>query len=691
MARFVIMILDGVGAGALPDAADYGDTDANTLGNLAALVPLDLPNLRALGLGNILPLRGISPVAEPLALPGVLAELSAGKDTTAGHWEHMGVVTTQAQPTFPDGFPPEVISGFEQAVGRKVLGNKAASGTEIIAELGEQHMESGRPIVYTSADSVFQIACHVDVIPVEELYRYCEIARAMLTGPNGVGRVIARPFSGTPGTFVRTKDRKDFSLEPPSPTYLDLLTQAGVHVLGIGKIYQIFAGRGVTEQVKVESNEDNLVALVARLEAGVEGLVFTNLVDFDMVWGHRNDVDGFAAGLEAADRALPSILALLGPEDRLLITADHGVDPTTVSTDHSREYVPLLYYPRPAGLPARTYMGTMADTGATAYRHLTAGQSGLGGTPLEEGRPAHGWRDYPAVYGRAVSLARDRAGTDAPGAGADGGTVGEPSGVCAGDLAAAAEALHGALGAPPDCAVILGSGLDEVATILVSPVELDYAAVPGWSRGAVPGHAGRIAVGEVNGVRVAILRGRAHGYEGHDLGHTQAPVRTLACWGVRRLIVTNACGGLDPTLRPGDVTAIESVIDLQLTMPDGQPDRVEGTDVGALRILEGERVRRVRYAALPGPQYETEAEVRVLRELGAQTVGMSTAAEVRAARDTGLGVAVLSVVTNMAAEKGKSGMEAHQDVVEMSTRASERVGGLVRTLIGPRWQEDRPT
>ncbi len=684
MPRFVIMILDGVGAGALPDAAGYGDSDANTLGNLAALVTLELPNLRALGLGNILPLRGVPPVAEPLALPGVLAELSAGKDTTAGHWEHMGVVTAQAQPTFPDGFPPEVISSFEEAVGRKVLGNKAASGTEIIAELGERHLETARPIVYTSADSVFQIACHIDVIPLEELYRYCEIARGMLTGPHGVGRVIARPFSGTPGSFVRTKDRKDFSLEPPSPTYLDLLTQAGVPVLGIGKIYQIFAGRGVTEQVKVESNEDNLATLAARLEGGVEGLIFTNLVDFDMVWGHRNDVDGFAAGLEAADRALPSILALLGPEDRLLITADHGVDPTTVSTDHSREYVPLLYYPRPAGLPARAYVGNMADTGATAYQRLTARRPGLGGTPLEEGRPAHGWRDYPTVYGRAVSLAGYR-GADG---GADGGVEGEPSGVCAGDLNAAAEALRGALGDPPDSAVILGSGLDEVATILEAPMELDYAAVPGWIRGAVPGHRGRIAVGEVRGVRVGVLRGRAHSYEGHDLGQTQAPVRTLACWGVRRLIVTNASGGLDPTLRPGEVTAVESVIDLQLTMPDGEPDRVEGTDSGALRILEDAGVRCVRYAALPGPQYETEAEVRVLRELGAQTVGMSTAAEVRAARDTGLGVAVLSVVTNVAAETGKSGLEAHKDVVQMSTRASEQVGDLVKSLIGREWPEE---
>ncbi len=681
MARFVMMILDGVGAGALPDAADYGDTDSNTLGNLAALVPLDLPNLRALGLGNILPLKGIPPVAAPLALPGVLAELSAGKDTTAGHWEHMGVVTREAQPTFPDGFPPDVIAGFETAVGRKVLGNKAASGTEIIAELGERHLETGRPIVYTSADSVFQIACHVDVIPLEELYRYCEIARAILTGPNGVGRVIARPFTGTPGAFVRTKDRKDFSLEPPSPTYLDLLTGSGVPVVGIGKIYQIFAGRGVTEQVKVGSNEDNLATLVARLGSDAEGLIFTNLVDFDMVWGHRNDVDGFAAGLEAADRALPSVLSLLGPDDRLLITADHGVDPTTVSTDHSREYVPLLYYPRPVGLPARTYVGTMADTGATAYHHLTGRQPGLGGTPLEEGRPAHGWRDYPTVYGRAVSFDGDDAAREGHRGAAEGGREGEPSAVCADDLAAAAEVLQGALGDAPEWAVILGSGLDEVASALDSPVEVGYEEVPGWIRGTVPGHAGRIAAGELNGVRIAILRGRAHGYEGHDLGQTQAPVRTLACWGVRRLIVTNACGGLDPTLRPGEVTAVESVLDLQLTMPDGEPERVPGTDPEALRILETEGARGVCYAALSGPQYETEAEVRVLRELGAQTVGMSTAAEVRAARETGLGVVVLSVVTNVAAEKGLTGLEAHQEVVEMSARASARVAELVGRLV----------
>jgi phosphopentomutase len=332
-----------------------------------------------------------------------LAVLSAGKDTTVGHWEHMGLVTTRPFPTYPDGFPEEVLLPFRQAIGRDVLGNKTASGTAIIEELGEAHLASGRPIVYTSADSVFQIAAHVEVVPLEQLYAWCEIARRILQGQHGVARVIARPFAGSAGAFVRTKDRRDYSLPPPSTTYLDLLEQAGIPVVALGKISEVFAGRGITAELKVASNAENLTLVTDllrhRASAGRfdQGLLFTNLVEFDMAWGHRNVVDGFTAGLVAVDRALPGIVAALEPGDSLIISADHGVDPTTVSTDHSREYVPLLLYPRPADSPQAVYQGTLADTGATIYGSLAGLSPTLGGDLIPGGRPSRGWRSYTAA------------------------------------------------------------------------------------------------------------------------------------------------------------------------------------------------------------------------------------------------------------------------------------------------------
>ncbi|MHB8868237.1 MAG: phosphopentomutase [Thermoleophilia bacterium] len=666
--RFLIMVLDGVGAGALPDAEAYGDVGANTLGNVARLVPLQVPVLQGLGLGNILPLDGVPPVSEPLALPGVLAELSAGKDTTAGHWEHMGVVTTTPFPTYPQGFPPEVIDRFEAATGRKVLGNKAASGTEIIAELGDEHLATGSPIVYTSADSVFQIAAHTDVIPLEELYRLCELARGVMSGRHAVGRVIARPFTGVSGAFTRTKDRKDFSLAPTGDTYLDLLVEEDVPVIGIGKIYQIYAGRGVTEQIKAASNADNLRRVTEVLDRNTGGLIFTNLVDFDMAWGHRNDVEGFAAGLEEVDRALPGILNRLDPDDRLLITADHGVDPTTVSTDHSREYVPLLYYPRPPGWPDRAYVGTMADTGATAYRHLTGKVPHLGGTPLEEGRPARGWREYPTVL------------------------HGGPTSACGGIIADAAAFIHARFGSPPETAVILGSGLDAMAEALEDVEEIPYGDIPGWATGTVPGHSGRLSVGLLAGVRVAVLRGRVHGYEGHDAGQVQLAVRTMACWGCRRVVVTNASGGIDPALRPGEVAVVERVLDFQTLTPIGvAPELLAGADAAAAALLAsapGTPPRRtLTYAALPGPHYETAAEVAVLRGLGVEAVGMSTAGEVRAARELGLRVAVLTVVTNVAGMEGATGEAVHAEVVAASNAAAREMTAVVETLTAGPWLE----
>ena len=368
--RVILIVLDSVGVGALPDAAKYGDEGSNTLGNIAAAVNLKLPNLTRLGLGNIIPLRGIPPVGVPEAAWGKMASRTAGKDTTSGHWELAGLILERPFPLYPHGFPPEVIEPFEKAIGRQVLGNKPASGTVIIEELGAEHMRTGYPIVYTSADSVFQIAAHEEVIPVEELYRYCKVARKILTGEHAVGRVIARPFIGEPGHFIRTDRRQDFSLEPPQPTLLDAVAAAGLEVMAVGKIKDIFAGRGISRWIHTHDNMDGIDQTCNYLREGERGLIFTNLVDFDMRYGHRNDVAGYAAALEAFDRRLPEVIAGLEGDDVLILTADHGCDPTTPSTDHSREYVPLLIYGkriRPLNIGVRP---TFADLGATVAELL---------------------------------------------------------------------------------------------------------------------------------------------------------------------------------------------------------------------------------------------------------------------------------------------------------------------------------
>jgi phosphopentomutase len=345
--RALLIVLDGVGIGALPDADRYGDSGSNTLGNLAhAVGGLDLPNLQALGLGNIAPLEGMPPSENPGASYGVMQEKSPGKDSTSGHWEMTGVLLHRPFPTYPDGFPPEVMEAFEKAIGRGTLGNKPASGTVIIQELGDEHVRTGKPIVYTSADSVFQIAAHEDVIPVEELYEMCWKARKLLTGPHAVGRVIARPFVGTSGNYTRTVRRKDFSLEPVDKTLLDLMSEAGLDVVTAGKVCYLFANRGVTESLKAPTNDDVINSVIELLGRDIEGLVFANLVDFDMLWGHRNDVEGFYGGLAHFDRRLPEIMSAMRADDALFITADHGNDPTTPSTDHSREQVPMLAWGR---------------------------------------------------------------------------------------------------------------------------------------------------------------------------------------------------------------------------------------------------------------------------------------------------------------------------------------------------------
>ena len=384
--RAILLVMDGVGIGELPDAADYGDEGSNTLANMAKAVGgLNLPNLQRMGLGNIEQIEGVPPAENPIACYGKMREVSAGKDTTTGHWEIAGVIREKPFPTYPNGFPPEIIEAFEKAIGRKVLGNKPASGTAIIEELGEEHLRTGYPIVYTSADSVFQIAAHEEIVPVEQLYEWCKIAREILKGEHEVARVIARPFIGTPGNFKRTPRRRDFSVPPPYPTLLDALTEAGLKVVTVGKIDDIFAGRGVTFAVHTSDNRDGMQRVETLTAQGDFDFLWCTLVDFDTVYGHRNNPQGFAQALKEFDEWLGNFLPKLREGDLLIITADHGNDPTTPSTDHSREYVPLLIWTpslkegKPLGVRQ-----TFADVAATIADWLKVEWRGAGKSCLKE-------------------------------------------------------------------------------------------------------------------------------------------------------------------------------------------------------------------------------------------------------------------------------------------------------------------
>ena len=376
-------MLDSVGCGELPDAEAYGDQGSNTLGNIAREVPLRIPNLRSLGLGRIVDL-GQGDIADHPKAYGRMAESSAGKDSVTGHWEMMGIILDQPFATFPDGFPAQTIATFEERIGRRTLGNVAASGTEIIDRLGVEHVRTGRPIVYTSADSVFQIAAHEDVIPVADLYRMCEIAFD-LVAPMRVGRVIARPFVGTTGAFHRTANRHDYAATPPRETLLDLLANDGIPVLSIGKVRDLFAGRGITRAIPTKSDSDGVERLLDIVRFDGKGLVFLNLVDFDTLYGHRNDVQGYAENLERFDERLGELLPVLQESDLLIITADHGNDPSTPSTDHSREHVPILI----AGSRVRAGINlgtrsTFADLGQTLAANFGVGPLASGTSFLED-------------------------------------------------------------------------------------------------------------------------------------------------------------------------------------------------------------------------------------------------------------------------------------------------------------------
>jgi phosphopentomutase len=387
MPRACVIVLDAVGAGELPDAHEYGDEGSDTLGNVAKAVGgLDLPNLEQLGLGNVEDLQGCPPMAGAPAVAGRLFERSKGKDTTTGHWELMGIVTPVAMPTYSHGFPGGLIEEFAHRTGRGVIGNKAASGTEIIEELGEEHQRTGKWIVYTSADSVFQVAAHEETIPLEELYEACGIAREILTGQHAVGRVIARPFVGSPGSYTRTPNRHDWSLRPRQPNYLTLVREAGNEVHGVGKIHDIFAGVDIDHSNPTKSNIDGIQQTERLLREIESGLVFVNLVETDMLWGHRNDPENFHRCLQDFDRRLPDLLDALRPGDLFVLTSDHGCDPTTPSTDHSREHALFVAYVEGRNAAGRRHEGEFADVGATVNAWLGGKAPGRGipGTPVLE-------------------------------------------------------------------------------------------------------------------------------------------------------------------------------------------------------------------------------------------------------------------------------------------------------------------
>lgn len=624
----VLLILDGVGIGALPDAEKYGDADANTLGNLSRLVHLRLPVLGRLGIGCLASLRGIPPEPEPLALLARLGQRSPGKDSTSGHWEHMGLVLDRAFPTFPQGFPPEILRIVEKVTGKPCLGNIPASGTEIIEALGQQHQRTGWPILYTSSDSVLQLAAHEDVVPRDTLYQWCQQIRSRLKGRYCVGRVIARPFSGQPGSFHRTPGRRDFSLEPPAATYVDLLAQKGVPVTGIGKVANLFAGRGFSDSIPTHGNTHGLSVIKSLLRERREGLLFVNLVDFDTEWGHRNDADGFASALRELDAELGKILALLDAQSALVLTADHGCDPTTVSTDHSREYVPfLLFEPGEHSKPG-VREGWFSDTGATVWTLLTGEKPPLEGDDLRHLAPARS----AAVLERP----RRRQMPTSP----------------------AVQVLRDTLGPAPSVAVVLGSGLDAIMTEVREEKTLPYSLVPGWPQPAVLGHAGKITVGRLGFFRAAFLRGRAHLYEGFDKDRLEYPICCLAKWGVRVVILTCAAGAVSEQVVPGSVVQISRILDFQSMSITGQARQPRILDLAQLG-------RGCVYAAVPGPHYETPLEVLVLRRLGADVVGMSCAVEAGVTVRLGLFCVGIAVVTNVAGCSVPADADLHQQVIDL--------------------------
>ena len=658
MKRVIWIVLDSVGAGSLPDAAAYGDEGANTIGHIAQKMPLKLPNMQKMGLGY-LPGLNLPECEEGGGAYGRAIEVSKGKDTTTGHWEMAGLRLDQPFPLYPDGFPREVMDAFEAAIGTKTLGNKPASGTEILDELGEEHLRTGYPIVYTSGDSVFQIACHEKLYPREKLYEMCEIARKQLVGRHAVGRVIARPFIGTgKGHFERTGGRRDFSLEPIGDTVLDVMKAHGFDVLGVGKIEDIFAHRGLTESNHAAGNPACVDAALQDLDKPFNGLLFINLVDTDSVYGHRRDVKGYGEALEYFDRRLPEFTAKMTEEDLLIITADHGCDPTWHGTDHTREYVPILVWKK--GMTGHHPLGTRST-----YADMAATIADFFG--LEERFGAVSFlHEIEAGPGKAMQR-----------------------------IQRAADVIENTLGRA-DVAVVLGSGLGDFGKELKNARELSYADVPDFPRSTVAGHAGKFILGELGGKKVLLMSGRFHSYEGHPMEDVTLPVRVMRRLGIEKLILTNAAGGVNTDLHPGTLMLLADFINLSgknpLTGPNLDafgprfPDMTNAFDRGMRTIARmaaaelGIDLRSGVYCWMNGPTYETPAEIRMARTLGADAVGMSTVPETIVARHCGMKVLGISCITNMAAGVLDEPIN-HQEVMEMGRRVRGDFAALLTRVI----------
>lgn len=657
MKRVIWIVLDSVGAGYLPDAAEYGDVGANTLGHIAERMHLKIPHMLSMGLGKLPGLH--LPRAEGSGAYGRAIEKSIGKDTTTGHWEMAGVTVMDPFPVYPNGFPPEVMDAFESAIGTKTLGNKPASGTAILDELGEEHMKTGYPIVYTSGDSVFQIACHEDIYPVEKLYEMCEIARRQLKGKHGVGRVIARPFIGPcAGQFQRTGRRRDFSLEPVAPSILDVMKEAGYDTLGVGKIEDIFAHRGLTQSNHAAGNPACIDAALDYMKQGFNGLLFVNLVDTDSIYGHRRDVEGYGKALEYFDERLPEFQKLMGEEDLMIITADHGCDPTYKGTDHTREFAPLLIWKR--GMRGQHPIGTrdtFADTAATIAEYF--------GLPERFGAESY-LREIEAGCEKEMQRIQQ-----------------------------AADVIESALGRA-DIAIVLGSGLGDFGNELTNAREIAYADVPGFPWATVTGHAGKMICGDLAGKRVLLMSGRFHSYEGHPMQDVVLPIRVMKRLGVRDLILTNAAGGVNTDFAAGCLMLLTDYINLSGKNPligpnldafgPRFPDMTNAYDKELRSIALacaselGIGLRQGVYCWMNGPTYETPAEVRMARVLGADAVGMSTVPETIAARHCGMRVLGLSCITNMAAGVLDQPIN-HQEVMEMGRRVRGDFGALVTEIV----------
>ena len=657
MKRVIWIVLDSVGAGYLPDAAAYGDEGANTIGHIAQHMELQVPNMLKMGLGY---LPGLNlPETEGAGTYGRAIEVSKGKDTTTGHWEMAGLKLAKPFPLYPDGFPQDVVDAFEKAIGTKILGNKPASGTTILDELGEEHMRTGYPIVYTSGDSVFQIACHEDLYPREKLYEMCEIARRQLVGDHAVGRVIARPFIGTgKGHFTRTPGRRDFSLEPTGETVLDVLKARGFDVLGVGKIEDIFAHRGLTASNHAAGNPACIEAALEYMDQPFNGLLFINLVDTDSIYGHRRDIEGYGKALEYFDQRLPEFQQKMGEDDLMIITADHGCDPSYTGTDHTREYVPILCWKK--GMTGNHPIGTRetyADMAATICEYFGVEERFSAKSflhELEAPRP-----DYMQRIQRA------------------------------------ADKVENCLGRA-DTAIILGSGLGDFDKELTETKELDYADIPGFPIATVPGHAGKFIRGKLGGKEVLLMSGRFHSYEGWGMDDVALPVRVMARLGVKNLILTNAAGGVNPDLRPGCLMLLTDFINLSGKNPligpnldafgPRFPDMTNAYD-RALRTIARMSaaeldidLRAGVYCWMNGPAYETPAEVRMARTLGADAVGMSTVPETIVARHCGIKALGISCITNMAAGVMNQPI-THEEVVEMGRRVRGDFASLLTRII----------